>query len=219
MRYRGSHRLGKWLEQGGEKLLDARKDDLQVWYAAQRKSFCLEIGCGKGGFLQTMAKLHPDTTFVGVDKMLAVAAKAAAGAARQGLSNTTFIVGDIGHIGELWHEPRVARIYLNFSDPWPRRRHYDRRLTHAKKLALYAKWLCADGWLEQKTDNLDLFNWSLASLAENGWDIAECARAFAEGEPDGTSLSSKYVQTEYEAKFRSMGLPIYYLRARPKQAE
>ncbi|WP_367306816.1 tRNA (guanosine(46)-N7)-methyltransferase TrmB [Alicyclobacillus acidocaldarius] len=214
MRFRTGHRLEKWLEGGREHLFDGYQGDPAAWYQSLTEPVALEIGCGRGGFIRQMARLHPETRFVGVDRVLAVAAKAAYGAALDGLDNLSFLVGDVERFGPLWTEPRVTWLYLNFSDPWPKKRHHKRRLTAPAKLAWYAQWMRPEAWLEQKTDNPEFFEWSLESFRASGWEIAEVERGFPPGDPGGT-LSGKYVQTEYEARFRQLGQPIYYLRARP----
>lgn len=215
MRYRGAHRLPEWLEAGATVLRDNRTDDIQEAVSRIDKPICLEVGCGKGGFLQKMAQLYPDHFFIGIDRVSAVLAKGAAGAARSEIANILYVIGDIAYIAPKWTDVTVDRIFLNFSDPWPRRRHHDRRLTHASKLSLYQTLLGSTGVLEQKTDNRDLFEWSVSSFEANGWQLCAVERDFAAGEPDLDTLSSQYVQTEYEAKFRARANPIYYLRAKP----
>ncbi|SIS80745.1 tRNA (guanosine(46)-N7)-methyltransferase TrmB [Alicyclobacillus vulcanalis] len=214
MRFRTGHRLEKWLEVGHEHLFDAYRGDPLAWYQALQEPIALEMGCGRGGFIRQMARLHPEMRFVGIDRVLPVAAKAAYGAAVDGLANLGFVVGDVEQFGPLWTEPKVAWMYLNFSDPWPKKRHHKRRLTAPDKLAWYARWMLPEAWLEQKTDNREFFEWSVESFRTSGWEIAEIDRGFAPGTP-GPTLSGKYVQTEYEAKFRQQGQPIYYLLARP----
>ncbi|MDI9258638.1 tRNA (guanosine(46)-N7)-methyltransferase TrmB [Alicyclobacillus sendaiensis] len=214
MRFRTGHRLEKWLEVGRAHLFDGYQGDPATWYQSLTEPVALELGCGRGAFIRQMARLHPNTRFVGVDRVLAVAAKAAYGAALDGLDNLSFFVGDVERFGPLWTEPRVAWLYLNFSDPWPKKRHHKRRLTAPDKLSWYAKWMRPEAWLEQKTDNPEFFEWSLASFQASGWEIAEVERGLPPGDPDGT-LSGKYVQTEYEMRFRQLGQPIFYLRARP----
>lgn len=162
-----------------------------------------------------MAAMFPERTFVGIDKMLTVLAKGAAGSVEQNLPNVMFIAGDIAYIAPKFPEHRIDHLFLNFSDPWPRRRHYERRLTHESKLQLYQKLLHHHGVVEQKTDNRDLFEWSVTSFEQHGWTLERIERDFAAQAPDPSNLSSQYVQTEYEAKFRAAGQPIYYLKARP----
>ncbi|GMA62481.1 tRNA (guanosine(46)-N7)-methyltransferase TrmB [Alicyclobacillus fastidiosus] len=215
MRYRGAHHLPEWLKQGASVLRDSRKDDLSEVFQAIDQPICIEVGCGKGGFIRQMAERWPDVMFVGIDKVPAVIAKAAANSVEQGLSNVLFIIGDIEHIAPKIEDHRVQQIFLNFSDPWPKARHESRRLTAPQKLQMYARLLAKDGVLEQKTDNLPFFDWSVESIERANWDIERVERGFAANDETPNELSSQFVQTEYEQKFRGQGIPIHYLCARP----
>ncbi|EPZ43523.1 tRNA (guanosine(46)-N7)-methyltransferase TrmB [Alicyclobacillus acidoterrestris] len=239
MRYRGARHLPEWLEQGAAVLRDNRKDDLTDTFQAIDKPICIEVGCGRGGFIRQMAKLWPDVMFIGIDKVPAVIAKAAATSVEQGLTNVLFIIGDIEDIAPKLDTHRVQQIFLNFSDPWPKARHANRRLTAHKKLDIYARLLSEDGVLEQKTDNQAFFEWSVESIADAGWSLLRVERGFAavdveaggveasgvgagsmgtSGVGAGGTISSQFVQTEYEQKFRAQGIPIHYLCARPPKA-
>ncbi|GEO25423.1 tRNA (guanine-N(7)-)-methyltransferase [Alicyclobacillus acidoterrestris] len=234
MRYRGARHLPEWLEQGAAVLRDNRKDDLTDTFQTINKPICIEVGCGRGGFIRQMAKLWPDMMFIGIDKVPAVIAKAAATSVEQGLTNVLFIIGDIEDIAPKLDKHRVQQIFLNFSDPWPKARHANRRLTAHKKLDIYAHLLSEDGVLEQKTDNQVFFEWSVESIADAGWSLVRVERGFSamdieaddagagRMEANGTGtvgmISSQFVQTEYEQKFRAQGIPIHYLCARPPKA-
>lgn len=162
-----------------------------------------------------MATLYPERFFIGIDRVSSVIAKGAADAVEQNVTNLMYVIGDIADIATNIPNRGVERIFLNFSDPWPRRRTHERRLTHASKLRVYERLLGPDGVLEQKTDNADLFEWSVLSFQRAGWTLRSIERNFSAGMPDPAYLSSKYVPTEYETKFRKDGLPIYYLQATP----
>ncbi|WAH36016.1 tRNA (guanosine(46)-N7)-methyltransferase TrmB [Alicyclobacillus dauci] len=215
MRYRGAHHLPEWLEQGKPVLKNNNTDDIREALASIKLPVCIEVGCGKGGFIHQMAQARPDIFFIGVDKVMTVIAKAAANAVEIGLANVLFIIGDVEDIAEKMTPNSVERLFLNFSDPWPKSRHEPRRLTDKSKLAIYERLLTERGVVEQKTDNLPFFEWSVASFESAGWHLERVLRGFAEGEPEHSQLSSQYVQTEYEQKFRHQGIPINYLRARP----
>lgn len=219
MRYRGVHHLQEWLHHGAPLLRNHRTDDIAAWLASESRATCIEIGCGKGGFLHQMAELYPSKLFIGIDKVPAVAAKAAANAVHLELSNVRFIIGDIEHLATSLTGLEIERLFLNFSDPWPRRRHERRRLTTPSKLKLYETLLSPEAWLEQKTDNRFLFKWSLHQFAQSGWTVDCTEFQLPEGVPDETDVSSRFVQTEYEQKFRQRGLPIHYLRARPSETD
>lgn len=216
LRYRGVHHLPHWLEQGAPLLRNNRTDDLATWLTDESRATCIEIGCGKGGFLHQMATLYPDKLFIGIDKVPVVAAKSAANAVDLKLTNVRFIIGDVEHIAASLTKLHIERLFLNFSDPWPRRRHESRRLTAPGKLKLYETLLRSEGYLEQKTDNRPLFEWSLHQFEQSGWAVDSVDFQLPQGVWDETNVSSKFVQTEYEQKFRQRGMPIHYLRARPK---
>lgn len=215
MRYRGARHLPEWLENGAPVLRDGRIGEVTGMFNGETRPICIEIGCGKGGFIQQMAQLYPDRLFVGIDRVVTVLAKGASGAVDRGLDNVRFIIGDIEQIGSALEGLAIERLFLNFSDPWPRRRQEPRRLTAADKLHLYRKILGQGGCLEQKTDNRPFFDWSVASFEQSNWSLEEIERGFSAGEADAATLSSRYVQTEYEQKFRQQGIPICYLRATP----
>lgn len=215
MRYRGAYRLPQWLEQGAAVLRDYRTDDVAQTLREIDQPLCLEVGCGKGGFLQRMAIQYPDRFFVGIDRVSSVIAKGAADAVEQNVPNLLYVIGDITDIAKDLPVGRIDRIFLNFSDPWPRRRNHIKRLTYWTKLDIYRNLFGTSGVLEQKTDNRDLFEWSIRSLQQAGWTVETAERDFPTGTPDPAVLSSQYVQTEYETKFREAGLSIDYLRATP----
>ncbi|MFD1673250.1 tRNA (guanosine(46)-N7)-methyltransferase TrmB [Alicyclobacillus fodiniaquatilis] len=217
MRLRQAGRLPKWQEQGAPVLRDVRQDDISQDLASITRPIYLEVGCGKGGFIAQMAARHKDAFFIGVDKVSIVIAKAAAKAIEHELDNVLFINGDIEEIAAKLSGKQVERIFLNFSDPWPRRRNHIRRLTAPQKLECYETLLAPGGVIEQKTDNSELFEWSVTAFQAAGWQLMRVERGFAPGEPDDGSISSQFVQTEYEQKFRAQGIPINYLRAAAPQ--
>lgn len=216
MRYRGAHRVPEWLEKGAPIFTDARENEhLQAHFQALQAPISMEIGCGRGGFLRQMASIYRDVYFIGVDKVMSVVSKAAADAVDHKLGNIEFMLGDIEEIAPHIASGRIHRLFLNFSDPWPRNRHIPRRLTHQDKLRVYARLLDKDGVLEHKTDNREFFDWSVPEFQQAGWILEEVQRGFEPAEPDPGHLSSQFVQTEYEQKFRAQGVEINYLRARP----
>lgn len=213
MRLRQAGRLPKWQEQGAPVLRDVRQDDILQDLASIARPIYLEVGCGKGGFNAQMATRHKDAFFIGIDKVSIVIAQAAAKAVEQALDNVLLINGDIEEIVEKFAGKQVERIFLNFSDPWPRRRNHIRRLTAPQKLERYEKLLVPGGVIEQKTDNSALFEWSVTAFQAAGWQLTCVERGFAPGEPEDGVISSQFVQTEYEQKFRAQDVPINYLRA------
>ena len=171
----------------------------------------IEIGMGKGRFLLNMAKTYPNINFIGIERYSSVLLRAVEKFDTEEFSdlpNIRFVCMDARELPEVFAESEVDRIYLNFSDPWPKSRHAKRRLTSSRFLGLYDQILADGGIVEFKTDNQPLFDFSLESVKESGWTLLMQTRdlhhsEFAEGN----------VMTEYEAKFSAMGNPIYKLEA------
>lgn len=168
----------------------------------------LEIGCGKGAFITETARRNPNVQFLAVEKVSSVLVLAMEKAAAAELSNVQFFSGDIMKLADFPLEGKVERIYLNFSDPWPRQKHAKRRLTAPPFLTLYKKLLAPGGEIVMKTDNVPLFDFSLATLPENGFTLESVTRDL-HAEND-----SENVMTEYETNFSSKGIPICRLKAK-----
>ena len=169
----------------------------------------VEIGVGKGGFLTELAAQSPNVNYVGLEAQQGVLYFAARKAAERGLKNVRLVVFDAARLTELFAPAEVDRIYLNFSDPWPKARHAKRRLTSPLFLARYRAVLRADGELRFKTDNMGLFDYSLETMAAEGWHLSEVTHDLhALGEADN-------IMTEYERKFSARGAKIGRLVARP----
>jgi len=165
----------------------------------------IEIGMGKGRFIHEMALLHPDINYIGIEKYSAVLLRAVQKMEEEPKENLKFIRMDAEIIAEVFGPGEVDRIYLNFSDPWPKDRHAKRRLPSREFLARYDRILRADGRIEFKTDNRVLFDWAVEQLPGSGWKadlITYDLHADAE-------LVKDNVMTEYEEKFSSMGNPIF----------
>ena len=172
----------------------------------------IEIGMGKGRFLMDMAVLHPEINYVGIEMYDSVLLRAVQKREKleTEIKNLFFIRMDARQLPEVFAEGEVNRIYLNFSDPWPKDRHAKRRLTSHEFLARYEKILKKDGTLEFKTDNKDLFDFSLEEMKNaEGWELT----AFTYDLHHDVVLSEGNVMTEYEEKFSSMGNPICKLIA------
>lgn len=177
------------------------------------KPLRVEIGCGKGRFITETAVGNPGYNFIAVELVTDVImlAMEKAMALEGGCpDNLRFYSGNADRIDELFPEHSIDRIYLNFSDPWPKARHAKRRLTYRSFFARYARVLCDGGDLAIKTDNDGLFDFTLEELAEAGWTVLEQTRdlhasPYAEGN----------VMTEYEMAFSEKGKNINYVRALP----
>lgn len=171
----------------------------------------IEIGMGKGRFIMDMAALHPDINYIGIERYSSVLLRALQKMELNPLPNIKFICMDAADIAEVFAKDEVDRIYLNFSDPWPKDRHAKRRLTSHEFLARYEKILKKDGTLEFKTDNKDLFDFSLEEMKNaEGWELT----AFTYDLHHDVILSEGNVMTEYEEKFSSIGNPICKMEAR-----
>lgn len=171
----------------------------------------IEIGMGKGRFIMDMAALHPDINYIGIERYSSVLLRALQKMELNPLPNIKFICMDAADIAEVFAKDEVDRIYLNFSDPWPKDRHAKRRLTSHEFLARYEKILKKDGTLEFKTDNKGLFDFSLEEMKNaEGWELT----AFTYDLHHDVVLSEGNVMTEYEEKFSSIGNPICKMEAR-----
>ncbi|MBR1772214.1 MAG: tRNA (guanosine(46)-N7)-methyltransferase TrmB [Lachnospiraceae bacterium] len=165
----------------------------------------IEIGMGKGRFIHTLAKAHPEINYVGIEKYSSVLLRAIQKMESEELPNLKFIRMDAEDIEKVFAAGEVDRIYLNFSDPWPKDRHAKRRLPSREFLARYDRILKKDGVIEFKTDNRALFDFAVEELAPAGWR-AEVVTYDLHGD---AALMQDNVMTEYEEKFSSMGNPIY----------
>ena len=164
----------------------------------------IEIGMGKGKFLHTLAKSNPDINYIGIEKYSSVLLRAIQKMEEDELPNLRFIRMDAEDIEEVFGEGEVDRIYLNFSDPWPKDRHAKRRLPSGQFLARYDKILKKDGIIEFKTDNRPLFDFAVEELKEAGWKADVVTYDLHADE----KLMEGNIMTEYEEKFSGMGNPI-----------
>ena len=180
----------------------------QEWFPS-RQPLHIEIGMGKGRFIMDMAALHPEINYIGIERYSSVLLRALQKMEVTPLSNLKFICMDAADVAEVFAKDEVDRIYLNFSDPWPKDRHAKRRLTSRQFFARYDKILKKDGHLEFKTDNQDLFTFSLEEIPQAGWKLDAFTRDLHHDEV----LNEGNVMTEYEEKFSSKGNPICKLIA------
>ena len=176
----------------------------------------IEVGMGKGRFLMDMARFHPEINYIGIEMYDSVLLRALQkreelAEAGESLPNLYFMRMDARTLPEVFAPGEVDRIYLNFSDPWPKARHAKRRLTSREFLARYQQILAEGGVVEFKTDNRDLFTFSLEEVDESGWKLL--AHTF--DLHHDRELCAGNVMTEDEEKFSSMGNPICKLICRP----
>lgn len=164
----------------------------------------IEIGMGKGRFLLNMAKTYPQVNFVGIERYSSVLLRAVERMDTEmyrDLKNIRFVCMDARDLEHVFAQGEVGRIYLNFSDPWPKARHAKRRLTSAEFLARYEKVLAEAGQVEFKTDNTPLFEFSLEQVKEAGWELA----AHTYDLHHNKEMNQGNIMTEYEEKFSSKG--------------
>ena len=169
----------------------------------------IEIGMGKGQFLMELARRNPDINYLGMERYSSVLLRALQKMEEEPLPNLYFLCEDAAELPEMFANGELNRIYLNFSDPWPKARHAKRRLTSTEFLARYNLVLAADGQIEFKTDNMDLFDFSLESVEEAGWKLVGCSRDLHHD----LTMNEGNIMTEYEEKFSAKGNPIYKLVA------
>ena len=168
----------------------------------------IEIGMGKGRFIMELAALHPNINYVGIERYPSVLLRGLQKRADLELNNIYFMCVDAKNLAEIYAPGEVEKIYLNFSDPWPKDRHEKRRLTSEDFMAVYNQILRPDGVVEFKTDNRGLFDYSLEAIPKAGWKIADYTYDLHHSE-----MGIGNVMTEYEEKFSSKGNPIYKLIA------
>lgn len=185
---------------------------------SKKQPLHIEVGMGKGRFLMDMARLHPDVNYVGIEMYDSVLLRALQKReeleeAGEGFDNLLFMRVDARELPDIFEKGEVQKIYLNFSDPWPKARHAKRRLTSREFLARYEKILVPEGLVEFKTDNRDLFDFSLEEVQESSWELL--AHTFDLHHQE--DMMEGNVMTEYEEKFSSMGNPICKLVIRQKQ--
>ena len=169
----------------------------------------IEIGMGKGRFITTLAGMNPDINYVGIEKYSSVLLRAVEKQDELCLPNLRFIRMDAENITSVFGKEEVDRIYLNFSDPWPKDRHAKRRLTSRQFFARYDEILKSNGRVEFKTDNRPLFDFSVEEVNEAGWKLSVCTYDLHNDE----KLVEGNVMTEYEERFSSQGNPICKLVA------
>ncbi len=171
----------------------------------------IEIGTGKGNFIIQLAQQNPDINYIGIEKYTSVLLRAVQKMEFIDLppANLRFICMNAENLLDVFSEKEISRIYLNFCDPWPKKRHARRRLTSRKFLNIYDHILTKDGTIEFKTDNKLLFDFSLEELPAAHWNIDACTNDLHKN----SEMNKDNIMTEYEQKFSSLGKPIYKLIA------
>ena len=165
------------------------------------RELCLELGCGKGRFTVGTAAAEPDVLFIAIERVPDAMVIAMERAVAEGLKNVFFLDDDAARLPQLFAPGEVDRVYINFCDPWPGQKHAKRRLTSEGFLNVYRQVLKDGGQIHFKTDNRDLYEWSLFQFPKAGYALSEVTRDLHANGVCG-------VMTDYEEKFHNLGTPI-----------
>lgn len=203
MRMRKKKNLIPRMERCGDRLIRDPYDRAGHWrdLMPQARELRVELGCGKGRFTAGTAAAEPDVLFLAVEMIPDAMVVAMERCVQEGLTNVFFVDANADQLPYFFAPGEVDRIYINFCDPWPSKRHAKRRLTHGNFLRLYRKVLKEGGQIHFKTDNQPLFEFSVEELPRFGFELSEVTRDLHAGGPVG-------VMTDYEAKFHELGQPI-----------
>ena len=203
MRMRKKPNLGPRMERCARFLVDMPEEHRGRWRELKPDAqvVWLELGCGKGRFTAEMAEQNPDVLYLAVERVPDAMIVAMERCAAKGLANVFFVDGDAARLRDYFAPDEVDRLFINFCDPWPSNRHAKRRLTHRDFLVLYRGILKDGGQIHFKTDNRDLFEYSLFQFPKAGYVLSEVTRNLHEHGVQG-------VMTDYEEKFHLLGTPI-----------
>ena len=172
----------------------------------------MEVGSGKGGFITALSLKNPDINYIAFEKVPTVLLKLISKIPEEGLSNLAVISEDAKLLSEIFEEGEIDKIYLNFSDPWPKKRHAKRRLTSKAFLELYEKVLKDGSIIEFKTDNREFFDYSIEEIENSRFSINKITYDLY-----NSDLLEGNIATEYEEKFHGLGTPINKLIAQLKK--
>lgn len=208
MRMRKKKNLGPRMERCADRLISDPYSMPGTWKSLKpdASELRLELGCGKGRFTAETAKQEPNVLFIAVEMVPDAMVVAMERCVADGLDNVFFVDANANQLPLFFQSGEVDRIYVNFCDPWPTKRHAKRRLTHGNFLKLYRKVLKAGGQIHFKTDNSPLFEFSVEEIPQFGFTLSEVTRNLHANGPAG-------VMTDYEAKFHELGTPINRLVA------
>ena len=212
MRQRKAKDLDRRLEECAELMIDNPEPDKWQEYFGRDANTFVEIGCGKGNFIIKKAMDNPECNFVAIEGQETVILRAMEKVLElreEGvpLDNLRFMCTFVNDMRDLFASESLAGIYLNFSDPWPKARHAKRRLTHRNRLMNYGQVVKEGGFVEFKTDNDDLFEFTLEEIGETNYAIMEQTRNL-----HGSQYDSRLTMTEYEHKFYEQGKNINYVK-------
>lgn len=207
MRMRSKKNLASRLERCAAYFVDgpaAYRGEWREFFGRER--LCVEIGCGKGKFLNETALQFPDTGFIGIERIADVIVMGGEKCAAAQNDNLRFITADASCLCDVFAPGEIDLIYLNFCDPWPPKKQAKRRLTHSLFLTRYRDILAPGGEIHFKTDNQKLFEFSLNEMSGFGMTLKNITF-------DLHSTDTPNITTEYEDRFSAMNMPIYRLEA------
>ena len=220
MRMRKKKYLDERLEAVSDILFISNLEDRNFNTASKKKEFIdfdnwfhlsspymLEIGCGKGGFALEFARRNPNINLIAVEKDANVIVSACEKVKESGIKNVRFIKCSAEYLPKYIKPHSINRIFLNFSCPFPKSKYAAHRLTHPRFLEIYKELMSKGAEIHQKTDNMGLFEFSIESLSGSGFALKNVSLDLHNSSFEGN------IETEYEHKFASLGLPIYRLEA------
>ena len=223
MRMRKKKNLEPRLQAVSDYLIPAESEDLNYSTAADTKEYLsyrelfgndhpvyLEIGCGKGQFINEMAKRHPENNYIAVEKTANVIVSAAEHAKADALPNLLFMKCGAEYLGRFLPPKSIEGLYLNFSCPFPKKSYANHRLTNHRFLSIYEDFLKDDAILIQKTDNQAFFEWSIEEYSKHGWAMQNVSLDL-----HNSIYAEENFVTEYESRFLAEGKRIYRLEAYP----
>lgn len=211
MRQRNIKNLGEKLDMNSSFLIEEPASFKGKWAEVFKNSnpLCLEIGCGKGQFITGHAASEPEKNFIAVEGQSNVVLRTLQKAEENRWENLRIFIDYVDDLTDYFEDGELSLIFLNFSDPWPKARHAKRRLTYHRRLLNYKRVLNEEGFIEFKTDNDNLFDFTLCEIEEAGLEILQQSR-----ELHNSGLDAGLITTEYEDKFKSKGKNINYVRFR-----
>lgn len=205
MRQRNKPWAKEKLNQYPQYVIAAPKQNKGKWHEVfeKKQPLHIEIGTGKGRFITGMAKANPDINYIGIELQDSIIVTALDKIIEDELTNIKLMNVNAADLAEYFEKGEVDRVYLNFSDPWPKARHAKRRLTYKTFLNIYEDILVKNGEIHFKTDNQGLFEFSLMSFSEYGMILKDVSLDLHNSAFEGN------IMTEYEEKFSSKGNRIY----------
>lgn len=168
----------------------------------------IEVGTGRGKFITTLAKMNPKINYIALETKEEVLLKAVEKCTDEKIDNIAFLWGNVENLDLYFDDSEISRIYINFCDPWPKKRNAKRRLTSSVFLGLYKNKLDKNGEIHFKTDNKNLFEFSLNEFCLSEWKLKNISLDLSNSQYEDN------ITTEYEEKFINLGLPIYRLEAK-----